>query len=95
MTPDDKTTRAIEQKVSAGRLMICYDPRKFLQMKLESEPNDEAIEVHGRADHWRFAGAGGWRFDRGGVPQSPDQQRHVLRLKGGSLVAWTRRGPSG
>ena len=38
---------------------VCCDPSDFLRMKLESGPfegpDDEAIEVHGRADHCRFA----------------------------------------
>src|SRR5581483_2555546 len=55
-------------------------------MKLESGPKEgpdhEAIEVYGRADHWDFARAGGRGFDRGGLPQARDQQRHVLCLEG-------------
>ena len=39
------------------------NPLKLLQMKLESGPtkgtDDEAIKVHGRADHRGAAGAGG------------------------------------
>jgi len=56
------------------------------QLGLESDPkegpDDEAIEVHGRADHWGFAGAGGGSPDRRGLPQARDQQRDVLRLEG-------------
>jgi hypothetical protein len=64
----------------------CCDPRDFLQVKLESDPkegpDDEAIEVYGRADHWGFARAGGGRFDRGHLPQAWDQQRDLLWLEG-------------
>jgi hypothetical protein len=39
--------------------VICCDPSKFLQMKLESGPKEgpdhEAIEVYGRADYRRSA----------------------------------------
>jgi biotin synthase len=38
---------------------LCCDPRVFLQMRVESGPQEgpdhEAIEVYGRADHRRFA----------------------------------------
>jgi len=55
-------------------------------MKLESGlkegPDDEAIEVHGRADHCGAARAGGRAFDRRGVPQARDQHGDVLRLEG-------------
>jgi hypothetical protein len=55
-------------------------------MKLESGlkegPDDEAIEVHGRADHCGSAGAGGRTFDRRGLPQARDQHSDIPRLEG-------------
>jgi len=77
--------RAMGGARSADR-SLCCDPRYFLQGKLESGlkegPDDEAIEVHGRADHCGATRAGGRGFDRGGVPQARDQHGDVLRLEG-------------
>ena len=49
------------ETVAVGRKVgqdDCCDPRDFLRVKLESDPregpDDEAIEVYGRADHWGF-----------------------------------------
>ena len=42
---------------------------------------DEAVEVHGRADHCDPAGARGRIEDRGCLPQARDQQRNVLKWK--------------
>src|SRR5271166_866969 len=80
-----ETTR---RHVSRGNpiLSSCCDPRDFLQVKLESDPkggpDDEAIEVHGRANHRDTAGAGGGDFDRRHLSQAWDQQRDVLRVEG-------------
>jgi putative transposase len=41
-----------------------------LESGLKEGLDDEAIEVHGRANHWRAAGAGGGAFDCGGLPQA-------------------------
>src|SRR6185437_9112416 len=80
----DRTVAAAAWKLPART--GCCDPRYFLQMKLESGlkegPDDEAIEVHGRADHCGAARAGGRAFDRRGVPQARDQHGDVLRLEG-------------
>jgi hypothetical protein len=50
-------------------------------MKLESGlkegPEDEAMEVHVRADHRDIAGARGWRFDHRCLSEAWDQQRNV------------------
>src|SRR5882757_3448520 len=55
---------------------------------------DEAVEVHGRADHCDPAGARGRIEDRGCLPEARDQQRDVLQMEG--QVRWARRvrGPS-
>ena len=55
----DRPLRASARQRASGRTRLstgyCYDPRYFLQVKLESGLkdglDDEAIEVHGRADH--------------------------------------------
>ena len=55
---------------------------------------DEAVEVHGRADHCGPAGARGRIEDRGCLPQARDQQRDVYKWKakyGGLDVSEVRR----
>jgi putative transposase len=42
----------------------------------------EAEPVHGRADHWDPARAGGWGEDGRRLPQARDQQRHLLQMEG-------------
>jgi len=53
------TTNRVD--VELGARLFCCDPRGFVQRMLESvaleETDDEAIEVHGRADHRDLAGA--------------------------------------
>jgi hypothetical protein len=77
----------------------CCDPRYFLQVKLESGPkegpDDEAIEVYGRADHCVAARAGGRAFDRRGVPQARDQHGDLSTVGRLSLAGWRCPRPSG
>ena len=46
----------LRRRAASAAAWRCCDPRYFLQVKLESGlkegPDDEAIEVYGRADHW-------------------------------------------
>ena len=52
------------------------------------------IEVHGRADHWDFAGAGGGHVDHRRLPQAWDQQRDLCGWKakfGGLVVSDAKR----
>jgi hypothetical protein len=55
-------------------------------MRLESGPkegpDDEAIEVYGRADHCGAARAGSGDVYGGCLPQARDQQRDVLCVEG-------------
>ena len=59
--------------------------------------DNEAIEVHGRADHRGAARAGGGDEDRRCLPQARDQRRDVLQVEGqvrrvgGELDDATRR----
>src|SRR5271154_3961834 len=50
---------------------------------------DEAVEVHGRADHFDPAGTGSGFEDRGCLSQARDQQRDVLQMEG--QVWWPGR----
>jgi Transposase len=67
-------------------------------VKLESGPkegpDDEAIEVYGRADHCGATGAGGGAFDRRGLPQARDRHGDVYGWKakfGGMDVSEAKR----
>ena len=73
-------------------------PPEFIQVEVEfglkKGPDDEAIEVLGRADRSDFAGAGGGRVDRRTVPQARDQQATFYKWKakyGGLDVSEAKR----